>query len=482
MSPKTLFKILSFLLVISMLAGCAGAPTQAPAPAATEAPAPAATEAPAPAATEAPAPAATEAPAPAATEAPAAAGTLPEIVVACWSGPEHDNLVKVAQAYTEKTGNKVTVEEIAREAYFDKLTTTFIGGGSDYDAAYIMSDWPPAWVKAGGLHDLDTFINDPKVAMPGLNLDVFGLSLDFFRFDGKVYAFPSEGDTAWLWYRKDLLDAKGIKVPETWDEFLAAAKALNNPPETYGAVIGAKPDEALWDFMFYLFSMGGGILDKDNKVIINNEAGVKALTFYSELLTKEKVVPPDVVTYGYNEILTALQEGKAAMGIEWMAATQTLTDCSQSPKVCKDGQTLLGYAIPPGLKQSDGSIKRSTGGSQWGWGIPAKAKNPEAAYKFIEWLTSKEGATLWALNGGIPGNAEALSDPAVVEKVPQFKMLAEVMPYRQIVPPTTVTSDLVTILNEAIVAAVSGTKTPQVAMDDAAAKMKELMVKAGYPQ
>ena len=50
-------------------------------------------------------------------------------------------------------------------------------------------------------------------------------------------------------------------------------------------------------------------------------------------------------TYGYNEILTALQQGKAALGIEWMAATQTLTDCSQSPKVCKDGQPLLGYTF-----------------------------------------------------------------------------------------------------------------------------------------
>ncbi len=89
-------------------------------------------------------------------------------------------------------------------------------------------------------------------------------------------------------------------------------------------MIGAKPDEALWDFMFYLFGFGGDILDKDNKVIINNEAGVTALTFYADLL-KDKVVPPDVNTYGYNEILTTLQEGKAAMGIQWMAATQTLT-------------------------------------------------------------------------------------------------------------------------------------------------------------
>jgi ABC-type glycerol-3-phosphate transport system substrate-binding protein len=444
---KRLLTVLSVLILLAILVSCAPAATP------TEKPA---------------------------EQAPAAAAKYPEIVVACWSGPEHDNLVKTAAEYVKKTGNNVVVEEIAREAYFDKLTTTFIGGGSDYDAAYIMSDWPPAWVKAKALKDLDTFINDPKIASPDLDIKKFEPAINVFKIEGKFYAFPSEGDTAWLWYRKDLLEAKGIKVPETWEEYLAAANALNNPPEVYGTVIGAKPDEALWDFMYYLFGFGGTILDANFKPVINNEAGVKALTFYSELLTKEKVVPPDVATYGYNEILTTLQEGKSAMGIQWMAATQTLTDCAQSPKVCKDGQPLLGYTLTPGIKGADGKIIRNTGGSQWGWGIPTGAKNPEAAYKFIEWLTGQEGATLWALNGGIPSNVDALSDPAVVAKIPQFKMLAEVMPFRQIVPATTVTADMVTAINEAIVAAVTGIKDPKSALDDCAAKLTDMLSKAGY--
>jgi multiple sugar transport system substrate-binding protein len=449
MSNKSWFNVLALLIIVAMLVACT--------------------------------PAATPAPAQPEEAAVPAEQALPEIVVACWSGPEHDNLVKVAAAYTEATGNKVIVEEIAREAYFDKLTTTFIGGGSDYDAAYIMSDWPPAWVQADALYPFNEFIDDPNVAMPGLDLSVFGAGVDFFTFDGKIYAYPSEGDTAWLWYRSDLLEEKGIQPPQTWDEYLQAAIALTGDG-TYGTVIGAKPDEAMWDFMYYLFGMGGGILDENDKVILNNEAGVKALAFYSDLLNVHKAVPPDVVTYGYNEIQTSLQEGKAAMGIEWMAATQTLQDCAQSPKVCKDGQPLLQYTIPPGMKQADGSIVRVTGGSQWGWGIPAGSKNPMAAYKFIEWLTSKEGASLWALNGGIPGNTLALSDAEVVSQIPQFKLLAEVMPYRQIIPPTTVTSDMVTTMNEAVVAAVTGTKTAQQALDDAAARLKDMLEKAGYPQ
>jgi len=117
------------------------------------------------------------------------------------------------------------------------------------------------------------------------------MATNFFTFDGKTYVLPSEGDTAWLWYRKDLFEKASLKPPETWEEFYAAAKALNDPANgVYGAVIGAKPDEAWWDFMYYLFGQGGELLNPDNTVAINNEAGVKALTFYSNLL-KEGLVP-----------------------------------------------------------------------------------------------------------------------------------------------------------------------------------------------
>jgi multiple sugar transport system substrate-binding protein len=416
---------------------------------------------------------------PVATEPPAVAAE--PVVVAVWSGPEHDNLVKVAEEYTKKTGKEVIVEEVAREAYFDKLNTVVANCGTDYDAFYAMSDYIPAYVAADGLKDLNTFFEDPAVVSSDFTLDDYGKATEFFSFDGKLYVLPSEGDTAWLWYRKDLFEKAGLTPPETWDEFLAAAQALNDPDNgLYGAVIGAKPDEAWWDFMYYIFGMGGELLNPDNTVAINDPAGVAALTFYANLL-KEGLVPPDVSTYGYVEILEALSTGKAAMGIEWMAAAQDLLSCEKS--LCdENGEPLLGYTLTPGIKQSDGSILRHTGGSQWGWAIPACSENQLEAYKFIEWLTSPEGAKLWALNGGIPGNIRALNDPEVTAQIPQFKLLAEVMPYRQIIPPTTVTADLVTIMNEAVVAAVTATKTPQEAMDEAATKMKDMLEKAGYPQ
>jgi multiple sugar transport system substrate-binding protein len=457
----TKYKFLVLFTVLAMILAACGSPaTQAPAannvPAVTEAP--------------------VATTAPVASEAPAVSKP---IVVAIWSGPEHDNLVKVAEEYKKATGKEVIVEEVAREAYFDKLNTVAATCGKDYDAFYAMSDYVPAYVAAKGLKDLNTFFEDPAVVSPAFNLKDYGMATSFFTYDGKTYVLPSEGDTAWLWYRKDLFDAAGLKPPETWDEFYADAKLLNNPAKgVYGAVIGAKPDEAWWDFMYYLFGQGGELLNADNTVAINNEAGVKALTFYSNLL-KDGLVPPDVSTYGYVEILETLSKGKAAMGIEWMAAAQDLTSCDKS--LCdSSGKPLLDYTLTPGIKLSDGTIKRHTGGSQWGWAIPACSENQKEAYKFIEWLTGPVGAKFWALNGGIPGNIKALSDPDVVAKVPQFKLLAEVMPYRSIFPTLTVSPEMLPIVNEGIVAAVTGTKDPQAAADEMAAKLTDILKKGGY--
>jgi ABC-type glycerol-3-phosphate transport system substrate-binding protein len=403
------------------------------------------------------------------------------VVVGIWSGPEHDNLVKAAAEYTAQTGNEVIIDEIARETLQTRVTTVLLSGADDYDVIYASSDWIPQFVQAESLAPLNPFIEN--AAADWFSLEALSPSVDAMTIDGNIYGFPSEGDTAWLFYRADLLEAAGLDVPQTWDEFREAAIAMtqdengDGTPEVYGAVIGAKRDEAFWDFMHVFYGFGGEILDADGKVAVNNETGVEALTFYSNLLLEDAVVPPDVTTYGYNEILTALQQGRVAMAIQWMAGTQTLLDCEQSPLVCDK----LDYTLLPGT-MVDGEIQRGFGASQWAWVVPAASGNQEGAYKFIEWLTGVDGAKLWALNGGIPSNAIALADADVVAQMPQFGLLAQAMPYRNLMPATTVTAEMFDAMMEAGHNAVAGAVSPQEALDTAAARMVEALTEAGYAQ
>ncbi len=410
-----------------------------------------------------------------------AQATYEPIVVSVWSGPEYDNLVKTSAQYTELTGNEVIIEEIARETLRERTSTVLLSGSGDFDASYVQMEWIPEYVAAQSLAPLNPLID--SMASDWFALSALEPAVNSLTLDGMVYGFPSEGDTAWLFYRTDLLEAAGLEVPQTWDEFREAAIAMtqdengDGTPEVYGAVIGAKPDEALWDFMHVFFGFGGQILDENGQVAIDNETGVAALTFYSNLLLQDKVVPPDVTTYGYNEILTALQEGRIAMAIQWMAGTSTLLDCELSPNVCDK----LDYTLLPGHLEGD-QVVRGFGASQWAWVIPAASRNQSGAYAFIEWLTGPEGAKTWALNGGIPSNAIALADPAVVEQIPQFALLAEAMPFRNLFPATTVTFELQRLFGEAAHNAVTGVQTPAEALGSAADQMRSALTDAGYPQ
>jgi len=402
----------------------------------------------------------------------ASAGALPTARVAIWSGPEAENLRKAAAAYTTQTGNKIEIEEIARDGYADKLKLDIVGKAADYDAVYASADWAPSFIAADGLMPLDDFIANNAASF--LNTANLKPGIDNLTFDGKVYGFPSEGDTAWLFYRKDLLEAAGIAVPTTMDELLAAAKALTTK-ERYGLVIGAVKEEIWWDFMHYFFAYGAELYNPSTyEVTANSDKAVAALTFYTDLLRKHKVVSPDVTTYGYSGIQTALTEDKAAMGVEWMAATGDLTDCTKSPKICDK----IAYAFVPAAVKGQWGF----GGSSWGWMIPSTAKNAEAGYKFIEWLVGGDGAKEWALNGGIPSNTAALSDAAVVAKVPQFKLLSEAMPYRHITPITTVSDQFVTAMVDAASAAIAGSKTPKEALDAAAKVIEAALKDGGYKQ
>lgn len=400
------------------------------------------------------------------------------ISVLIWSGPEHQNLLKTAPEFEAATGLKLEIEEVARDTYFDKIKTLMVSGSSDYDVFYSLVDEMPSMVASGGMAALDSYLADAKLAVPRFNVQDLKPGTDFYTMDNKLYGLPSEGDTAWFWYRKDLLADAGLDVPQTWVEFFNAAKILNKIPGVYGAVIGASTSEAVWDFMHYHFAFGGQILDSNNRVVINNEAGKAALEMYVNL-KKEGLVSPDVVNYGYNEILTMLQEGKAAMGVEWMAATADLTNCDVSPEVCINGETQLEYALLPGIRQADGTIMRGMGGSQFGWSLFENGLNKEGGFKFISWQTGFDGAKLWALNGGIPSNKKALADAEVVVVQTQFSLLAEAMPYRNIFPVNKATGELVTIYNDLIHNAVAGNISPSEALDQGAAKMEQALKDAG---
>ena len=77
-----------------------------------------------------------------------------------------------------------------------------------------------------------------------------------------AYGVPINGNIQVLYYRADLYEKAGLKVPQTWDELVANAAKLHDPPTVYGMVQrGARSaSDISYDWMPYLHSHNGGDL------------------------------------------------------------------------------------------------------------------------------------------------------------------------------------------------------------------------------
>src|SRR5690606_35591896 len=109
------------------------------------------------------------------------------------------------------------------------------------------------------------------------------------RETGDLLTVPVNPNITLLFYRADLYAEKGLQVPETWDELLVNAKALNNPPDMLGIVQrGARAAIAVsWDYWPYLYSHGGSLF-RDEKggdffVSLNSPEAQEALNTYITL-------------------------------------------------------------------------------------------------------------------------------------------------------------------------------------------------------
>lgn len=379
----------------------------------------------------------------------------------------------VAEEFTKKTGIQVEVAEIGRAGYFAELTTKFSGNDSDVDVAWLVSPNLPKYAAAGGLEPLDKYVADSKLTPADWDeKDI----LAKYQYDGKTYMYPINISVMYTYYRKDLVP----KPPETWDEYLEVAKkntkALNPSAQTqYGAVWPAKsPEELQRTFFTVVFSNGGTVYDDAKKTLgLDQPAAIGAGDTYVKFL-KAGVVPKDIMSYAFTEIMDGLKAGKFAIAApQWDTAIAQIRT-SDSPYKDK-----IEVAPLPGFKMADGSIKRVSMQQGWGLVVNAKSKNKEAAYQFVNFISSKEGQKIIVEKvGGLnPSRKSLLNDPAFEGKPTSahFKLHAQVLSEAVGMPAYPWFPDLEDKVGSALGEIMSGTAAPADALKSASTEIRKLI-------
>jgi len=205
------------------------------------------------------------------------------------------------------------------------------------------------WATEGKLLSSKKWIIDltDKLANWQYAKDLNEFALAPFIIEGKTYGIPIDAYGMTITINKKLFEEKGVPLPPldwTWDDLLAAAKAVSDPAKGIAGFIPmGKGTESGWNWTNFLYSAGGEVQSvADGKVTatFNGEAGLKALQFYKDL--KDANAIPKNWALGYGDALTLFNQGRGAMVM--CGSGNALDGAINQGKLNKDDVLL--YPIP----------------------------------------------------------------------------------------------------------------------------------------
>jgi arabinogalactan oligomer/maltooligosaccharide transport system substrate-binding protein len=290
-------------------------------------------------------------------------------------------------------------------------------------------------------------------------------ALAYDKYNGHLYGLPQVTDFLAVLYNKAAFAKAGItSAPTTMAEFeadsqkLVSTKASKYGFETSGASYFALP---------FMWSFGGGMIDNQNNILVNNAGSVAGLNFLLKLQNQDKVMPAKVdVANGYNNMENDLKDGTTGMIFNgpW-ATSDILTGSAFADK------TNLGIAgIPTGPSGATGS---PTGGQSYV--AYAGTKHPAEAAKFMQFMSSTASqVTIAKANHTLPTRQSAYSDSAVSSDpvISGFYAIRNTAVSRPVIPQG---GQLFTDFDPNIQAALLGSKSPTDALNAVADKWKTLL-------
>jgi multiple sugar transport system substrate-binding protein len=295
--------------------------------------------------------------------------------------------------FEDLTGVKVNIETLTESDYMVKALTELQSKSGSYDVFMTSQPMNQQYAAAGWIEDLQPFVDDPKRTSPDYDFeDFFPALIESLRWDktdfggagkGELWSIPANEEGYALFYRKDILEANGIAVPQTIDELLAAAKKLNGTQFEGRTISGfvSRGDKTYPTLNpFSTFAEAYGVKDiTDGKATINSPEGIEATKKWVELMQN---APKAASTYTWYEAQQDFLSGSSAFYID---ADHMAPDFEKAGSAIKGK---VGYALPP-----EGPEGRGSGMWVWSLGMNASSDHKGAAWHFIQWATSKDQLT-----------------------------------------------------------------------------------------
>ncbi len=346
-------------------------------------------------------------------QAPAPGGARTTVAIACSGlGIEFELCREGAEEWARRTGHAVRLVSTpssgsARLALYQQLLAA---RAEDIDVFQLDLVWPG--ILANHLLDLSSRI-ETEAHFPALVRNN--------TVDGRLVAVPWFTSAGILYYRRDLLEKYGHRVPETWQELTETARRVMEAERASG-------NDRFWGYVFQGRAYegltvnaiewldahrAGQVVEPDGSISVNNPRAVEALTLAASWVGT--ITPPGVLNYAEEEARSVFQSGNALFMRNWPYAWPLLNaeDSTVRDKV--------GVAVLP-RGGAEGKPTGALGGEQLA--VSRYSRHVEAAVDLVRHLTSPEEQRRRALRGGFNPTIPALyEDRAILEANPFFRSM-----------------------------------------------------------
>ena len=290
-------------------------------------------------------------------------------------------------------------------------------------------------------------------------------------YKDKTYGIPFQRSTIVLYWNKAAFKDAGLdpeKPPTNWNEMRDMAAKLvkkdGGNVSRWGVMVPST-GYPYWMFQAFARQNGQDLMSPDGtRTNFTHPDVVNALQYWVDLGRKHTVMPAGTVEWG--TLRQNFIEGKTAMMWHTTGNLTAVKDSAKFP---------FGVAMLPASKQPGSP----TGGGNWYVFKKSTPQEREAAFQFIKWITAPERAADWSIaTGYVAVSPAAYETPKLKSYVSEFPPAAVARDQFKFATPelsTFQTGRVRKALDDAIQAALTGSKTPAEALKTAQGESERLL-------
>lgn len=319
--------------------------------------------------------------------------------------PSSTSIQSFIPGFEKETGIKVNVSETPYGEAHQKQLLSYQQKAGAYDVAQFDNSFLMPFCQAQAMLPLDKYLSESTA----YDIADFSQSQqDYGKCKGETLGLTLSTEPMIQWYRTDIYKELGLKPATTWDEYFNNAKKVQAAGHG-GQIIGFGPNVSWW-WMMMVWSFGGHLYDDALNPTVNSTEAIAATDYLKKLMT---VSPKGATTANSDEVTSKfLGEDIGAM-INYSGYYGSVLD-----KTINKHEGNIGTAPMP---KGSSDITHLAG---WNIGIPKDAKNPDAAWKFLEYVLGKSNAKSYLESGAAAiGRKSITTNTELLAKFPYLAQL-----------------------------------------------------------